>query len=597
MADTLVIRDGTIVDGTGAASYEADVAIRDGKIAAIGCAMPKGQQEIDARGKLVTPGFVDIHTHYDAQVMWSNQVSPSSWNGVTTVLIGNCGVGFAPCRPDRRDMLVKLMEGVEDIPEVVLTEGLPWNWQSFPNFLDALDTRQFDLDVGTQVPHAAVRVHVMGERGAAREPATAEDRAAMAQIAAEGVRAGALGFSTSRTIAHRTLAGEHIPTLHAAEAELATIGQALGEAGTGWMQVISDFDDPETEFDILRRVMECSGRPMTFSLLQRESRPTLWRELLDKVADVNRGGHTMKAQVISRPIGFMLGWEVSQNPFSTRPAWLEIRHLPFSAKLERLGDPAFRARLISEETADPASRSRLNTWDRLFPLNDPPDYEPPPEPSIAAEAARLGRDPAALAYDRLMEKDGRAMLYRPIINYVDGILDTVKLMLEDPNTLIGLGDGGAHLRHHLRRQFHDHDADPLGARPDAWRPVAVALRGEAADPRQRRRHWPSRPRPDQGRLQGGHQCHRLRPAERSRAGSAVRPAQWRAPDGAADGRVRGDNRLGHPSLSKWPGNRSTSWPARARCETAALGGSRGLMRVMVAVASKPTVVLTTSMTA
>ena len=436
---------GTIVDGTGAAPYEADIAIHDGTIAAIGRALPKGQQEIDARGKLVTPGFVDIHTHYDAQVTWSSQVSPSSWNGVTTVLIGNCGVGFAPCRPDRRDMLIKLMEGVEDIPEVVLTEGLPWNWQSFPDYLDALDARHYDVDVGTQVPHAAVRVHVMGERGAAREPANADDRAAMAQIAAEGVRAGALGFSTSRTIAHRTLAGEHIPTLHAAEAELAAIGRALGETGAGWMQVISDFDDPETEFGILRRVLEGSGRPMTFSLLQRESRPGLRRELLDKVADVNRGGHTMKAQVISRPIGFTLGWEVSQNPFSTRPAWRDIRHLPFAGKLARLRDPAFRARLLSEENTDPASRSRLNTWDRLFPLNDPPDYEPPPESSIAAEAARLGRDPAALAYDRLMEKDGRAMLYRPIINYADGTLDTVKLMLEDPNTLIGLGDGGAHL--------------------------------------------------------------------------------------------------------------------------------------------------------
>src|SRR5690348_14215138 len=262
MAETLVIRGGIIVDGTGGAPYEADMAIRDGKIAAIGHAMAKADQEIDARGKLVTPGFVDIHTHYDAQVTWSSRVSPSSWNGVTTVLIGNCGVGFAPCRPDRRDMLVKLMEGVEDIPEVVLTEGLPWNWQSYPEFLDVLDARRYDVDVATQVPHSAVRVHVMGKRGAAREPATEDDRAAMARIAAEGLRAGALGFSTSRTIAHRTLAGDHIPTLRAAEAELVAIGHALRETGTGWMQVISDFDDPEEEFGILRRVMESSGRPL-----------------------------------------------------------------------------------------------------------------------------------------------------------------------------------------------------------------------------------------------------------------------------------------------------------------------------------------------
>ena len=445
MTETLIIRGGTIVDGTGGAPYEADVAIQDGKIAAIGRALPKADRDIDARGKLVTPGFVDIHTHYDAQVTWSNQISPSSWNGVTTVLIGNCGVGFAPCRPDRRDMLVKLMEGVEDIPEVVLTEGLPWNWQSFPEYLDALGARQYDADVGTQVPHAAVRVHVMGERGAAREPATEADRAEMARIAAEGIHAGALGFATSRTIAHRTLAGEAIPTLHAAEAELTAIGRALGGAKAGWMQVISDFDDAEQEFGILRRVMEASGRPMVFSLLQRESRPQLWRYLLDKVADANRAGHTMKAQVIGRPIGFILGWEVSQNPFSARPAWREIRHLPVQARLDRLRDPAFRARLLAEETDDPAWRSRLNTWDKLFPMNDPPDYEPSPDCSIAAVAARRGLDPAGVAYDWLMEQDGRAVLYRPIINFADGTLNTAKLMLEDPNTLIGLGDGGAHL--------------------------------------------------------------------------------------------------------------------------------------------------------
>jgi N-acyl-D-aspartate/D-glutamate deacylase len=445
MDGTLVIRGGTIVDGTGGAPYGADVALRDGKIAAIRRSLPRGDQEIDARGKLVTPGFVDIHTHYDAQVTWSSEISPSSWNGVTTVLIGNCGVGFAPCLPERRDMLIRLMEGVEDIPEVVLTEGLPWNWQSFPDYLDSLAARSFDVDVGTQVPHAAVRVHVMGERGAAREPATEADRLAMARIAAEGVRAGALGFSTSRTIAHRTLAGEHIPTLHAAEAELTEIGLALGQAGMGWLQVISDFDDPDTEFDILRRVMERSGRPMTFSLLQRESRPRLWRDLLDKVAAVNAAGHSMKAQVISRPIGFMLGWEVSQNPFSARPAWREIRNLPAAARLERLRDPAFRARLLAEETGDAAWRSRLNTWDKLFPMRDPPDYEPPADASIAAWAVREGRDPAAVAYDWMMGNDGRAMLYRPIINFADGTLNTVKEMMEDPNTLLGLGDGGAHL--------------------------------------------------------------------------------------------------------------------------------------------------------
>jgi len=445
MADTLVIRGGTIVDGTGGAPYEGDLAIAGDRIAAIGKGLPKGDQEIDARGKLVMPGFVDIHTHYDAQVTWANQISPSSWNGVTTVLIGNCGVGFAPCLPERRDMLVKLMEGVEDIPEVVLTEGLPWNWQSFPEYLDALGARRFDLDVATQVPHSAVRVHVMGERGANREPATEQDRAEMGKLVAEGLRAGALGFATSRTIAHKTLAGDHIPTLRAAEAELAAIGQAMRGVGAGWMQVISDFDDPEQEFGILRRVAEGSGRPMTFSLLQREQRPTLWRELLDNVAEVNRAGFDMKAQVMGRPIGVMLGFEISQNPFIGRPSWGEVKDLPFAGKLAKLRTPEFRARLLSEQTADAAMAHRLNTWDKIFPLNDPPDYEPPPEASVAARAAREGRDPEQVVYDMLLEKDGRAILYRPIINYADGTLDTVKLMMEDPNTLLGLGDGGAHV--------------------------------------------------------------------------------------------------------------------------------------------------------
>ena len=445
MAETLVIRGGTVVDGTGGLPYEADVALAGDRIAAIGKALPKGDREIDARGKLVTPGFVDVHTHYDAQVTWASQISPSSWNGVTSVLIGNCGVGFAPCLPERRDMLVKLMEGVEDIPEVVLTEGLPWNWQTFPEYLDALDARRFDLDVATQVPHSAVRVHVMGERGANREPATEEDRARMAALVAEGLRAGALGFATSRTIAHKTLAGDHIPTLRAAEAELAAIGQAMRGVGAGWMQVISDFDDPEQEFGILRRVAEGSRRPMTFSLLQREQRPTLWRELLDKVAEVNRAGFDMKAQVMGRPIGVMLGFEISQNPFVARPAWREIKDLPFAGKLARLRTPEFRARLLSEHTADPMAQHRLNTWEKIFPLNDPPDYEPPPEASVAARAAREGRDPEEVVYDMLLEKDGRAILYRPIINYADGTLDTVKLMMEDPNTLLGLGDGGAHV--------------------------------------------------------------------------------------------------------------------------------------------------------
>jgi len=263
----LVIRGGTILDGSGGDPIDADIAVSDGKITAIGANLPKGADEIDARGKLVTPGFVDVHTHYDAQATWSNRITPSSWNGVTTAMIGNCGVGFAPCMPDQRDMLVKLMEGVEDIPEVVLTEGLPWNWETFEDYLDALDARQYDLDIATQVPHAAVRVYVMGERALRHEPATAADRAAMAKITAQGIRSGALGFSTSRTINHKTLAGEHTPTLRAEEDELVEIATAVGAAGSGWLQVISDFDDQDSEFAMLRRMVKAAGRPMTVTIL------------------------------------------------------------------------------------------------------------------------------------------------------------------------------------------------------------------------------------------------------------------------------------------------------------------------------------------
>ena len=286
----LVIRGGTVVDGTGARMKDADVAISDGRILEVGKVAATGHEEIDARDRLVMPGFVDVHTHYDAQVTWANQILPSSCNGVTTVLMGNCGVGFAPVRPDHHDMLISLMEGVEDIPEVVMKEGLPWNWASFPDYLDSLEVRQYDVDVATQVPHAALRVFVMGERGANREEATAEDRAEMARLAAEGIRAGAFGFSTSRLLQHRTAAGEPIPSYGAAE-ELLEIADAIAPVGRGWIQTVGDFDDAiDEEFDLRLRIAERSGRPLTMTLLQKESRPDQWRDLLDRVAAANAEG-------------------------------------------------------------------------------------------------------------------------------------------------------------------------------------------------------------------------------------------------------------------------------------------------------------------
>jgi len=425
MAD-LVIRGGTIIDGTGAEPVEADIAIVDGKISAIGPNLPKGHEEIDATGKIVTPGFVDPHTHYDAQVTWSNTISPSSWNGVTTAMVGNCGVGFAPCKPDERDLLVKLMEGVEDIPEVVLTEGLPWNWESFEEYMDSLDGREYDLDVVTQVPHAAVRTYVMGERAVRHEQATPEERVEMGRIAASGIKAGALGFSTSRTINHRTLAGEHTPTLRAAEEELAVIGEAVGKVGSGWIQVISDFDDPDEEFAMLKRIGDRAKRPMAITILQRDSRPELWRDLMSGIVDANANGADIKGQVLTRPTGILLGFEISLNPFSGRPSWEKIANLPLDEKLVHLRDPAFRKQVMSETCPTKKLAGRVSNYERIFPWDgETPDYEPPADQSIAARAKRDGRDPEDLVYDTLLEKDGKRILYRPLSNYAYGDLNTV----------------------------------------------------------------------------------------------------------------------------------------------------------------------------
>jgi len=441
----LVIRNGNVIDGTGGKSYLADIGITNGLISEIGSNIKTGKEEINAEERVVTPGFIDVHTHYDAQVTWSNRITPSSWNGVTTVLIGNCGVGFAPCKPHQRDQLVELMEGVEDIPEPVLTEGLPWNWETFEEYLDALNSKNFDLDVITQVPHAALRVYVMGDRGVSREEATQTDRQEMARLAAQAIESGAFGFSTSRTINHRTVAGAYTPTLGAAEQELMEIGKAVGKTGKGWLQVISDFDDPLKEMDLLKRMAEISKRPMTITVLQRDDRPELWRETMADIRKANLDGNHIVGQVLTRPTGVMMGFEISLNPFMACRAWQEIEELPHPEKMKYLSRPSFRSRMLTEPQGEHIMRSRVMAWDKIFPLGDPPDYEPSPEFSIAAQAEMKGMPPDELAYDLLLKNNGKNILYRPLSNYSYGNLDAVAYMMEDPNSLVGLGDGGAHV--------------------------------------------------------------------------------------------------------------------------------------------------------
>lgn len=443
----LVVRGGTLADGSGGSPYEADIGVRDGRIAAVGRLSGSGAEEIDACGKLVTPGFVDVHTHYDGQAAWDNRMQPSSWHGVTTVVMGNCGVGFAPCKPEDHDRLVRLMEGVEDIPFPVLTEGLPWNWESFPEYLDALARRSFDVDIGAQLPHAALRVFVMGERGANREDASEADINAMAAIAKRAMEAGALGFSTSRTLNHRTSDGQPTPTLTASEAELTGIAMGLAAAGRGVLQFVSDFADLEAEFAMLRRIVERSGRPLSFSLTQHARAPLAYRRLLDLLAEANSDGLPMKAQVCGRPVGVLFGFELTLNPFSQTETYKSIAHLPHAERVARMRDAEFRRRLLADGAdRSPAFAANMTrNWPVMFLLGQEPDYEQTPDRTIAALAAARGITPEELALDHMLSNDGKGMLYLPFLNYADGDLGPSYEMLTHPNTVPGLSDGGAHV--------------------------------------------------------------------------------------------------------------------------------------------------------
>ncbi|MFI4934183.1 MAG: amidohydrolase family protein [Caulobacterales bacterium] len=440
----LVVRGGLIFDGAGGEGFEGDVAVKDGRIAAVGKVAGAGAEEIDAKGKIVAPGFVDIHTHYDGQATWESRMQPSSWHGVTTVVMGNCGVGFAPCKPQDHDRLVRLMEGVEDIPFPVLSEGLPWNWESYPDYLDRLGERRFDVDIGSQLPHAALRVYVMGQRGVDREPATEADIAAMAALAKRAVEAGALGFGTSRTLNHRSSDGSPIATLTAGEDELTGIALGMASAGKGVLQVVSDFADEAAEFAMLRRVVQRSGLPMSFSLIQSPVRPDNYRTLLAQVEDAVAAGLRIKAQVAARPVGVLFGLELTLNPFSPYPVYKEIAKRPLAERVALLMDPQFRERLLSH-LPEGRVRGRMRDWTNMHLITGLPDYEPTPETSIATIAERTGKAPEIVALDHLVSNDGHAMIYVPVLNYADGNLEPARQMLDHKDAIPGLSDGGAHV--------------------------------------------------------------------------------------------------------------------------------------------------------
>lgn len=442
----MVIRSGSVIDGTGREAFTADVAIKDGLIVEVGKVSGAGQREVDADGALVTPGFVDIHTHYDGQATWSNRMSPSSHHGVTSVVMGNCGVGFAPVRPTDHDLLIELMEGVEDIPGVALSEGLSWEWESFPDYLDYLSKRQFDMDIGAQLPHAALRVYVMGQRGADREPATAEDVLEMRRLTEEAIRAGALGFTSSRTLNHRSVRGEPTPTLQAEYDELVGMASALHSSGRGVMEMISDFDDLDEEFSLLESMVRSAGRPMSISLAQGISDHG-WRKVLGKIESASNAGLAMRGQVAPRPIGILLGLTTTLSPFTTRPSFSEVATLPMAERVAALTDPMRKARILEEPTGHGFMRlfRLMDEGRKIWLMTDPPNYEPDPKDSLHAQASSRGLDPWSYVYDMLLQNQGKALLYTPFANYAENNLDCCRDMILHKDTVMGLGDGGAHV--------------------------------------------------------------------------------------------------------------------------------------------------------
>ena len=447
MSYDLVIRNGTIVDGLGGEPYAGDVAISDGVIAALGTVDGAGVTEIDATGLLVTPGFVDLHTHYDGQAIWSDRLSPSSSHGVTTALMGNCGVGFAPCRAEDHDVLVDVMAGVEDIPGVVMTDGLPWDWETFPEYLDALESRRRDIDVAAYLPHSPLRVYVMGRRGADREAATSEDLALMRKLAAEAIEVGALGVASSRFAFHKTGSGAPIPSYDAGYEEIAAIAAGVADAGGGLMQFIPDIPAGGYE-NVLQKVFEAAtdaGLPVTFSLTPGNGGDAVWTSAINLIEKFNSAGGDITAQVYPRPIGLVIGLELTANPFVLYPSYQEIADLPLAQRVAEMRKPEVRARILADTPGEGHPFMYLaQAWQWIFPLNDPPNYEPAASDSLLARAQARGVSPAEEAYDRLLDDDGHAMMFVALSNFANNSLDTIGELIRRDDVVLGLGDGGAH---------------------------------------------------------------------------------------------------------------------------------------------------------
>jgi len=444
----VVLRGGEIFDGTGGEPYIADVAVRDGRIVSVGEVSGTGKEEIDARGCIVTPGFVDIHTHYDGQITWENRLAPSSGHGVTTVVMGNCGVGFAPVRPTDHELVVKLMEGVEDIPDVVMTAGVPWNWETFPDYLDALEQRESDIDFAAQLPHSPLRVYVMGERGANLEPPTDADLAEMRRLTAEAVRAGALGVSTSRNYAHRFKDGRLAPSVPTEDEEILALAAGLRDAGAGVFQLLPNHDVPvKKRFALIEELARTSGRPVSFTFMQSPDEGDAWRETLKGLDRANAEGLEIRGQVIGRPTASMLGLELSFHPFALHPSFRPLANLPLAEKVAAMRDPELRRKLLAEEPADPNPffLFLISETEMLFRLGDPPNYHPDPETSMGAIARASGRGVMEVIYDVLLEREGREILYRPLGNTAGyRFQSSGRNLVPNDHTVVALGDGGAH---------------------------------------------------------------------------------------------------------------------------------------------------------